>query len=106
MMVVGKGAEGVDRNFREDDFFIDEIIEINNAIFKEETNDLDLGGLPTNSFFIYDGQRDRIGSPLYFIILNQNNDDCPVFSMECNGDFSIVYESLWDWINDYFNDKI
>ena len=109
MMRVGKGIKNIKRSRIDFDFFLNDVIEFTTIITKISPDD-DLQyeiPYPKNLFVIC---HVHSGS-MYFILLDENNYDAPVFiedfNSENNQEFILVkaYESLWDWINDFLNGK-
>jgi hypothetical protein len=108
MMKVGKGF-GISRGDAGCDFFMDDIIDVNYIAKELEPEDpSDIVWWPKDFFAVYDNDR-----AIYFILLNEDNYDSPVFVQDydeepLNQDSILVkaYDSLWDWINAILEDKI
>jgi hypothetical protein len=92
------------------EFYLDEIIDLNRRVFTLESHkEIEEGsGYPDNTFLIYSPGTDSV----YFILANVITDDSAVYidrydrmsnSIE---DYTKIYDSLWDWIDDYIQNKI
>jgi hypothetical protein len=108
IMKVGKGF-GIPRSYLGCDFFMDDIIDVNDISEEPEPkNPSDVVWRPENFFAIYDNDK-----AMYFIFLNENNYDSPVFVLDYDEEdlsqdsvLAKAYDSLWDWINDILEGKI
>jgi hypothetical protein len=108
MMKVGKGF-GLSRSDLGCDFFMDNIMSVNYIAKELEPEEpSDVVWWPKDFFAVYDNDR-----AIYFILLNEENYDSPVFVQDYDEEplnedsiLAKAYDSLWDWINDILEDKI
>jgi hypothetical protein len=108
MMRIGKNIKNVVHE--RCDFYLSDLYESNCLMRKEnDLSDLeDEDFFPENAFFIYNAYSGRS----YFILTNKEDYDAPVFVE--NGEpfvdkkyvFVEAYSSIWDWIDDYLENKI
>ena len=97
------------------DFYLDEIVDVNRIMFNPEYLDEieEDSHFPGNTFIIYSSPN----SIVYFVLTGQNENDTPVYvddlainnkSKSLNGEYILnkAYESIWDWVDDYIENKI
>ncbi|WP_017326743.1 SMI1/KNR4 family protein [Synechococcus sp. PCC 7336] len=83
------------------DFYIDQIIKLNEDFLNLIQDEIEETGLSKNIFLICS----RYGSNDEFI-LTEDGEDSPVFAINDNGDVKQRFQSIWEWIESFIEDSI